>query len=655
VKASASLSDFLETFRRTTRWKLSKSCRLAIIDQALVLLEMNYVHLPLKRAMHAIDPISRLKLLRGRIEETHEDELPDELQFHQEMKRIFTATRDFHTRYRLSAPFNRKTAYLPFLIEEYFDKGAEQEPKFLVTKLAEGFNHPTFKTGVEVLYWNGMPIKRAIELNGENQPGSNPEARFANGLDLLTIRPLHSSLPPDEEWVVITYRSLDGQELEIKQGWWLFTRRAGEGVASKFAGGLHKNLGIDILKADVNEGRKILFTPEVLLKNKKPPVTKTRTVTREAIGNGLKIGVIETNMPEFFRVRVIETRHGKEFGYVRVFSFHADNTSRFVKEFVRLVKAAPPAGLIIDVRNNGGGRIAAGERLLQLFTPHPIKPELFQLLNTPLNLELSRVEPDLSPWRESMEEALETGAIYSLGFPLTSEESCNRIGQVYCGPVLLITDALCYSTTDMFAAGFSDHEVGTILGVSGNTGAGGANVWAHENFLKVMKNRTDLPYRPLPRGVSMGVAFRRSIRVGDRAGGRPLEDLGVVPNRRHHLTKADLLNNNSDLIHRATKILALKKVYCLSAKVSQGPDGTVKTTARTQNISRLDLYIDDRPQQTRDVVDGRTEFRVKPPSSGDGTRQAHVIMLKGFDGTRLVAALRKEVRTSPNREGSNSR
>ena len=31
-----------------------------------------------------------------------------------------------------------------------------------------------------------------------------------------------------------------------------------------------------------------------------------------------------------------------------------------------------------------------------------------------------------------------------------------------------------------FAAGFQDHGLGPILGVSGNTGAGGANVWTHD-------------------------------------------------------------------------------------------------------------------------------------------------------------------------------
>ena len=38
------------------------------------------------------------------------------------------------------------------------------------------------------------------------------------------------------------------------------------------------------------------------------------------------------------------------------------------------------------------------------------------------------------------------------------------MGQTYHGPVVLITDALCYSTTDIFAAGFQDHDLGFVLG-----------------------------------------------------------------------------------------------------------------------------------------------------------------------------------------------
>ena len=74
--------------------------------------------------------------------------------------------------------------------------------------------------------------------------------------------------------------------------------------------------------------------------------------------------------------------------------------------------------------------------------------------------------------------ATEIGADYSQGSQMLADDAYNDIGQTYQGPVVLIIDALCYSTTDIFAAGFQHHGIGTILGVSANTGGGDANVWA---------------------------------------------------------------------------------------------------------------------------------------------------------------------------------
>ena len=46
--------------------KLTPANRLTIIEQALVMIDQTYVHLPLKRAMHAIEPVQRLRLVKQR-------------------------------------------------------------------------------------------------------------------------------------------------------------------------------------------------------------------------------------------------------------------------------------------------------------------------------------------------------------------------------------------------------------------------------------------------------------------------------------------------------------------------------------------------------------------------------------------------------------
>ena len=575
--ASAGMPIRLTRFLKTAQERrgLTRNERLRILDQVILLLEMNYVHLPLKRAMHAIDPIQRLKLLKFRLETKHRME--DETQFHKRLLEIFASLRDIHTGYLLPSPFKHRVAFLPFLVEQYFetDRKGNRLEKFLVSRVATKHFHSAketsregraFKPGVELLYWNGVPVRRAIEINGEIQSGSNLDARFARGLDNLTIRPLITSMPPDEEWVDITFRDLKRKVRTLRQHWLVY--RTLETPRPKKS--RHKRAAVDIQKTKINQVRREMFAPRDLPEHKGYEnvfYSQVRTVRVKGLGE-------------------------QQVGYIRLFNFGVDNEP-FVKEFKRVITAEgfPQDGLIIDVRGNPGGKIRAGERLLQLFTPRRVKPELFEFINTPLNLEICRTAPKdngLARWAESISEAVVTGATYSMGFPLTSDEMCNDIGQVYYGPVLLITDALSYSTTDIFAAGFQDNEVGEILGTSDNTGAGGANCWDFDELMENSRRVSRSPIKPLPRDASLRIAIRRSLRVGEKEG-RPLEELGITPNRRYYMTKLDLIGHNDDLIAEAVRHLRTKPVYSLSVKRVVGKRRTFEIAA-TSNVGRAHAH-----------------------------------------------------------------
>ena len=123
-------------------------------------------------------------------------------------------------------------------------------------------------------------------------------------------------------------------------------------------------------------------------------------------------------------------------------------------------------GALSAVRGNGGGYVYVAEALLQFFTPRRIQPEPTQFVSTPVTAALCEKVKDLTAWSDSISESIETGAQYSAAIPLygeDSDEAVNETGQLYHGPVVLITDALCYSATDTFAAGFQDHQIGTVL------------------------------------------------------------------------------------------------------------------------------------------------------------------------------------------------
>lgn len=626
--AAAAAALPLRTFLHSAG-QLSLTDRKRIVDQALVLLEQNYVHLPLKTAMHAVDPVQRLRVLRARLERQTPATMEAEWMFHREVSRAFLSVRDLHTNYLLPAPFAGMVAYLPFLIEKCYD-GTEE--KYLVTRVVDGFDAPAFGPGVEVSHWNGTPIARAVEINGEQFAGSNPEANLARGLESLTLRPLLMQLPPDEDWVALAYYGLDGHPYETQVSW-VVARNLPPMADLDAVTETAVSMGLDLDSDEKSRAKKLLYVPSVV------ELEGGQSSAAVAEPTAVDSADVPTTMPGVFRARRVQTRHGT-FGHVRIYTFSVDDPVNFRDEFVRLTGRLPQNGLIVDVRDNGGGHIYASEFTLQTLTPRRIQPEPVQFVSTPLNLRLCRrhaTNPtgqiDLGPWFGSLDQATETGAMFSAAKPITPERGANEVGQTYHGPVVLITDARCYSATDIFAAGFADHRIGPILGVDGNTGAGGANVWTHGLLGALMQlpdADPDSPYRPLPNGANMRVSIRRTLRVGELSG-TPVEDLGVVPDAMHRLTRDDLLHGNVDLLDTAGQMLSELPVRRL--RVTPELNGSTLTVAlETAQLDRVDLYLDGRPVGSCDVTPGPGTCTVEGASAGQRLRA------EGFAGTELVAA-----------------
>ena len=520
-----------------------------IIDQARTLMEDLYVHLPLKRAMYATDPVQRLKLLRHR--------LPQDRVFHEEMIDIFMSVRDLHTNYVLPDPYRRATAVLPFQIGEYFD---QQKRRYIVFSTAG--EDADFRPGMPITHWNGVPIERAVELNARRQAGGNEAAKHARGLQRMCVRPLMMSLPPDEDWVDVRYLDQTGTARERRFSWVVLQQPSATGASPEGSAQLASReamiqfgaLGLDFENEVANEIIKQVFQQEQV-KIEADVLAYLQGAELESIAGADDVDFSKVSkMPEAFTFETVNTPDGAV-GRIAIRTFAVNDPASFVREFVRIAALLPQNGLIVDVRNNGGGNIIAGETLLQTLTGRTIEPERLHFINTPLTLAIARSMPDwFSKWIPSMTTAVETGAVFSQGWPLLDVAEYNKIGRRYPGPVVLITNAFCYSTTDIFAAGFQDHKIGKIIGTDANTGAGGANVFDW-NLMKTLG--AALPNNPIatpPRGSSFRVAIRRTTRVGDNSG-LALEDAGVVPDVIHRLTLEDLTNKDAALFARAAKLL----------------------------------------------------------------------------------------------------
>jgi hypothetical protein len=352
---------------------------------------------------------------------------------------------------------------------------------------------------------------------------------------------------------------------------------------------------------------------------------------------------------------------GQTFGYIRLFSFDVDDAEGFLKRFKRLIttEGFPQDGLVLDVRGNPGGNIRAAESLLQLFTPRRIEPELFEFINTPLNLRICKFAPvnwGLKRWLPSLGDSMLTGATYSAGFPLTGDLLSNGVGQVYYGPVVLVTDALSYSAADIFAAGFQDNDVGLVLGTSGNTGAGGANYWALDDLMRAQKADPQSPFKELPKGARMIVAMRRSVRVGAHAGA-PLEEFGVSPDRRHSMTRRDILGNNEDLLSKAAQILQQMPSFTVSVtfRTHKGARWVVvratskRPTKKRPAIARVDVYVNHRP--LRSIKAHKGEVKATRVTIGKEVNKRATVEARASDRFgKLVAYCRTTIR-SPVRSG----
>lgn len=509
--------------RRGLMSGLGPGDRLQVIDTLVPLLEGVYCHLPQKRAGYAVDPVQALRLLRQRCVDLTDGE------FHLAVTRIFTGLRDAHTRYVGPSGLHGKVAALPFLVESY---GPYAAPRFILSKLAEtaGVEDPDFAEGVELLWWNFVPMCRAVDVYAAQETGGRPDSGRARALETLTFRSLDYGPPPDEHVVVVGFRA--GRTLREVRIPWRVVGIPPAAMARDPQAAL--KAAWNPAAESVRQAKKLMFAPRVW-------DAERRNANASAAGEW-----IATSMPGVLAARTVPTKRG-ELAYLRIWSFDVEDHDAFVTEAKRLLQELPQDRLIVDLRANPGGLIWAAERLLQLFTNEIILPTRFSLLATPVTRAMAESafnRLELDAWVDSLSDAVSTGEVYSQPIALTDPEWCRDIGRIFPGTAALVVDANTYSSGDLFAAGWADHGIGPLVSVGHATGAGGANVWGDLQLSDALMG-TPFEFDPLPNGIRFTMSIRRAIRSG-RSDGVPIEDLGIrgIP---YALTRRDLLHGNSDL------------------------------------------------------------------------------------------------------------
>ncbi|HZX55848.1 MAG TPA: S41 family peptidase, partial [Ilumatobacteraceae bacterium] len=593
---------------------LSPTERTDIITMFTSLLDGLYVHLPLKRAMYGIDPVQQLRRLHERARLMTDDA------FHREIGSILTNLRDAHTAYIAPSSLAGTAARLPFLVEQF---GSDVDPRFIVSKIIPELVTDThFVEGAEIVEWNGVPIADAVRRRGESERGGRPDSAMARALDSLTFRPLGLGPPPDERWVIVGYRRRENEKLREHRFEWRFIYpgpapdEPHPTAPAAAAAAIHPD------RALVRRAKKLSFNSGLWETERHDRVAGAGV---DLAANGWITGQFQDNVS----ARVV-TAAGRDCGYLRLWSFELSDDDGFLDEVVRLLGQLPQDGLIVDLRGNPGGLIWGAERLLQLFTPKSISPTRFSIIASDLTRTMSDAPQNrrsLSPWRRTLLDAVGTGEIYSQSVPITPVERCNDIGQVYGGPVVAVVDSTTYSAADLFAAGFADNGIGTVVSVGRATGAGGANVWWADTLNSVLAGTTSQLPR-LPKGVSFTLSVRRATRIG-ASDGAPIEDVGIVGHRSYAMTRNDLLCGNVDLLTFCGRLIESQPATSLVVQWN-----TPVLTIDGTRLDRIDIYVDGRPQQSHDlvehlqvtVVDPREEIRVEG-YSGENLQQVRTVRL----------------------------
>lgn len=626
----------------------------AILANSGRLLSNFYVHQRFKRQEGKLDPASALAQIESEVET-----LSGEF-FHLLVRNVFVQQADAHTYYGLPEPYRDALAFLPFPSKHYVDlKGTLP---FVGAKQMMGFHHSDFEVGAEVVTWSGIDVGESVEASARSEGKGNAGAFLANGLTRMCVRPLTFALRPQLLLEQVGYVPLDGGERrEIVLPWGVGRGLNAIGVFQTGAA------TIAYARAQTAAGSQIVWNTEKCIVEKNAAIDMA----------------IDSKIPELFEFQTPEGRirsgflrpehlvgggQRKRLGYLRIKGFGKDDAEisqegEICEEFARLLRLMmerAPHGLVLNIRGNSGGNVKAAEGMLQMLTPIEIVPARFhwrwnEALKTTLKKakvskagfgDLSDADNatldglvEFTDWLDDLEAPVGSlPEFLSSGKPVTDVGFANETGQIYQGPVVLLIDAFTYSAANIFAAGFQDHQIGTIVGVTEATGGGWATRWKYLQFNPVVSEGAEVELSPLPEGVTMAVALQRPTRVLKNKG-VAVEDVGVKADPVFAPPSREVLEGGADLIEKTCELLWPMSVYRLEMTRAAVVDGGLQLTVRQDGrIADLRCTVNGNTKVLTDT--GRGSFSITAAELGRARR--YRVALRGFDekGQSVVAAKR---------------
>ncbi len=524
-----------------------------VVDQARLILNEVFVHraLKLQDFGQEVDPSPMLDQLEAAMDKM------DEATFHTQMSRIFQKIRDLHTTYQLPSPYLCYRTLLPVEFKEVM--GLDGEKVIAVKTITEeadvlklvGTLRP--QVGDVLISYDGSPVENVLAAFAPFTAGANPASSRRISVSQLGFRSQKYSVIPAKDTVELTLRSRFGKIYTTTLPWISKENTICTAPKPQTLSIPKNNMAENDYQNDLNR----------LFRQQEKPKSSNKDFNSE----------LKKSADPILSSRIIENEFGR-FGLFRLESFVPEKISstELVLEFKKILQTefADTDGVIIDLRDNGGGYIDIAEGLVELFTPKNIAPLGFRLRATAANTYYLKNSSDANAFYQAILAATQAGAPFTANLPLNSVETMNKLGQSYFKPVALLNNAGCYSSCDMFSAQMQDHAAAVVFGEDPNTGAGGAN---NVQLAAVLKSLGDHPgpFQKMPSGQNIGFAWRQSIRVGVNAG-KLIEDVGVIADFQAPAGIADLYTRSEDQFKIISKKLnQLNPSY--SSSVAMNTDG----------------------------------------------------------------------------------
>ena len=551
-----------------------------VVDQARLILGDVFVHrlLKLEHFGAAIDPLPMLKVL----EETMNG--MDEVTFHSKMREIFQAQRDLHTSYQMPYPYMCYRSFVPVEFKEVIALNGQKviavknivDSEALRKILLDGSSLDTVQLGDVLLKYDGVEVEEALKFLEAESGGANPAAVRRVAVSSLGFSSQKYEVVPTKDLITLTLKNRLGKVYSVTLPW-----------ISKENETCLKDSAPTMGSKAVAENDNINEINEIFRQTKKTTTQNKNIVT------GWK-----TAGDPILKYKVINNEFGR-FGLFDLESFSPSilGVDALIQEFKKIIETdfAKTDGIIIDLRDNGGGYIGLGEGLSQLFTANNIQPAGFRMKNSLANAHyVNGTLGETNPFRIALKEAMEKGSYYTEPKNISSAEDINRLGQFYFRPVAILNNASCYSSCDLFSALMQDHGAAVIFGEDPNTGAGGANNVQLNTVISQLGKENLGPFKRLPRGQNIGFSFRQMIRVGSHAG-ELIEDDGVKADFLVEAKISDLYTESGD------------QLKAVSRKLNEMSSEFV-SSVKLKNTNRQDLIKNNTPtlfaswEQTSNIV-----------------------------------------------------